>query len=401
MTQNGKSDPAVPYPFGCADRLEVDDAYAVLRQQETMARVRLPFGEDAWLATRYSDVKAVLGDPRFSRAATVGRDEPRVTQQQLGTGILSMDPPDHTRLRRPVAKAFTARRAELLRPATVATANELIDHMVSIGPPIDLVEHFAAPLPVRVICGLLGVPADDQDLFRKWSEAFVSSTSLSPEKIREYIGNLYSYISGLIAQRRVTPSDDLITAMVQARDNREEFTEQEMVELAAGLLAAGHETTVLQISNFMYVLMRHPAEMERLKRDLSLIPSAVEELLRFVPLFATSTFARYATEDVRLGGTLVSAGDPVVPSLTSANRDPSVFTDPDRLDVTRAQNPHLGFGHGSHHCIGARLARMELQVAVETLLTRLPNLRLAVSDDQQLWKEGLILRGMETMPLTW
>jgi cytochrome P450 len=401
MTHSSKSDPALPYPFGGADRLEVDDAYAGLRQQETMARVRLPFGEDAWLATRYSDVKAVLGDPRFSRAATVGRDEPRVTQQQLGTGILSMDPPDHTRLRRPVAKAFTARRAELLRPATAATANELIDHMVSIGPPIDLVEHFAAPLPVRVICGLLGVPVGDQDLFRRWSEAFVSSTSLSPEKIREYIGELYTYISGLIAQRRVTPSDDLITAMVQARDDREEFTEQEMVELAAGLLAAGHETTVLQISNFMYVLMRHPAEMERLKSDLSLIPSAIEELLRFVPLFASSTFARYATEDVRLGGTLVRAGDPVVPSLTSANRDPSVFTDPDRLDVTRAQNPHLGFGHGSHHCIGARLARMELQVAVETLLTRLPNLRLAVSDDQHLWKEGLILRGMETMPLTW
>jgi cytochrome P450 len=401
MTHSSKRDPALPYPFGCADRLEVDDAYAGLRQQETMARVRLPFGEDAWLATRYSDVKAVLGDPRFSRAATVGRDEPRVTPQQLGTGILSMDPPDHTRLRRPVAKAFTARRAELLRPATAATANELIDHMVSIGPPLDLVEHFAAPLPVRVICGLLGVPVGDQDLFRRWSEAFVSSTSLSPEKIREYIGELYTYISGLIAQRRVTPSDDLITAMVQARDDREEFTEQEMVELAAGLLAAGHETTVLQISNFMYVLMRHPAEMERLKSDLSLIPSAIEELLRFVPLFASSTFARYATEDVRLGGTLVRAGDPVVPSLTSANRDPSVFTDPDRLDVTRAQNPHLGFGHGSHHCIGARLARMELQVAVETLLTRLPNLRLAVSDDQQLWKEGLILRSMETMPLTW
>jgi cytochrome P450 len=312
-----------------------------------------------------------------------------------------MDPPDHTRLRRPVVKAFTARRAELLRPATAATANELIDHMLSIGPPVDLVEHFATPLPVRVICGLLGVSVGDQNLFRKWSEAFVSTTSLSPEKIQEYIGNLYAYISGLIAQRRVTPSDDLITAMVQARDDREEITEQEMVELAAGLLAAGHETTVLQISNFMYVLMRHPAEMERLKGDLSLVPSAVEELLRFVPLFASSTFARYATEDVQLGDTLVRAGDPVVSSLTSANRDPSVFTDPDRLDVTRAPNPHFGFGHGSHHCIGARLARMELQVAVETLLIRLPNLRLAVSDDQRLWKEGLLLRGMESMPVTW
>ncbi|GIF26708.1 cytochrome P450 [Actinoplanes tereljensis] len=401
MTQNGTSDPALPYPFGCADRLEVDNAYGALRQQETMARVRLPFGEDAWLATRYPDVKAVLGDPRFSRAATVGRDEPRVTQQQLGTGILSMDPPDHTRLRRPVLRAFTARRVELLRPATVATANELIDRMESIGPPVDLVEHFATPLPVRVICGLLGVPVGDQDLFRTWSEAFISSTSLSPEKIQEYIGNLYSYISGLIAQRRVTPSDDLLTAIVQAHDDREEITEQEMVELAAGLLAAGHETTVLQISNFMYVLMRHQAEREKMTGDPSLIPSAVEELLRFVPLFASSTFARYATEDVRVGGTLVRAGDPVVPSLTSANRDPSVFTDPDRLDVTRAANPHFGFGHGAHHCIGARLARMELQVSLETLLTRLPNLRLAADDDQELWKEGLILRGMKSMPVTW
>jgi cytochrome P450 len=183
VTRDRKDDQAVPYPFGSPDRLAVDGAYAELRDREEMARVRLPFGEEAWLATRYSDVKAVLGDPRFSRAATVGRDEPRVTPQQLGTGILSMDAPDHTRLRHPVVKAFTARRAELLRPAAAAMANDPIDHMVAMGPPADLAEQFAAQLPVGVICNLLGVPVSDQHIFRKWSEAFVSSTSLSPEQI--------------------------------------------------------------------------------------------------------------------------------------------------------------------------------------------------------------------------
>ncbi|MEV4641764.1 cytochrome P450 [Actinoplanes sp. NPDC049548] len=388
-----------PYPFSEPDRLHLDPLYARLRRTEPVTRVRLPFGEDAWLATRYQDVRTVLGDPRFSRAASVGRDEPRTTPQQIGGGMLAMDPPDHSRLRRLVAKAFTARRVEELRPATTAIANELVDAMT---PPADLVDHFATPLPVRVICRLLGVPHTDQDLFRTWSEAIVSTTSLSPQQIEEYIGNLHAYMAGLIAQRRVTPTDDLIGALVQARDDdNDRLTEQEMVELAAGLLAAGHETTVTQIPNFVYVLLTNPAKLAELRADPELVPAAVEELLRYVPLGVSSVFARYAVEDVELSGVLVKAGEPVLGSLSAANRDDAVFTDPEELDFARESNPHMGFGHGVHHCLGAQLARMELQVALHTLLTRLPGLRLAVDEKDLPWKSGLLVRGLRAMPVTW
>jgi cytochrome P450 len=390
------------YPFSDPDRLQLDPFYARLREQEPVTRVRLPFGEDAWLATRYQDVRTVLGDARFSRAACVGRDEPRTTPQQIGGGILAMDAPDHTRLRRLVAKAFTARRVEQLRPDTTAIARELIDAMTAGGSPADLVEEFATPLPVRVICRLLGVPPEDQGDFRTWSEAIVSTTSLAPEQIMAYLGSLHSYMARLIAQRRETPTDDLIGALVQARDSdNDRLSEQEMVELAAGILAAGHETTVTQIPNFVYVLLTHPEQLARLKADPALIGTAVEELMRFVPLGAASSFARYALEDVELGGVLVRAGEPVIGSLSSANRDGEVFADPDRLDLSRPDNPHIGFGHGVHHCLGAQLARMELQVALTTLLERLPELALAVDEKELRWKSGLLVRGLRSMPVTW
>jgi cytochrome P450 len=394
--------PARPYPFGEPDRLNLHSAYAELRRQEPVTRVQLPFGEPAWLVTRHADVKVVLGDPRFSRAASVGRDEPRTTHRQIGTGILAMDPPDHSRLRRLIAKAFTARRIELLRPEATDIANDLIDQMVAAGQPADLVERFSTPLPIMVICRLLGVPHTDQGLFRTWSEAIVSTTSLSPEQIQEYMANLHGYMAGLIAQRRVAPTDDLIGALVEVRDtDNDRLTEQEMVELAAGLLAAGHETTVTQISNFMYVLLTHPDRLAQLRADPELIPDAVEELLRYVPLGAAAAFARYATEDLELGGVHIRAGEPVVAALSSANRDAEVFDDPDELDFTRTSNPHVGLGHGVHHCVGAQLARMELQVALRTLLERLPELHLAVDAQELPWKSGLLVRGLRAMPVAW
>jgi cytochrome P450 len=402
MTDTQQVGTARSYPFSQPDRLHLDPLYAQLRRTEPLVRIRMPFGEEAWLATRYADVKTVLGDPRFSRAASVGRDEPRITPRQIGGGILSMDPPDHSRLRRLVAKAFTARRVELLRPGATAIATELIDAMVAEGPPVDLVARFATPLPVRVICELLGVPAADQDRFHTWSEAIVSTTSLTPQQIAGYLDNLHDYMAGLIAQRRVTPTDDLIGALVQARDgDNDRLSEQEMVQLAAGLLAAGHETTVTQIPNFVYILLSNPDQLALLRSTPALVPGAVEELMRYVPLGVAAAFARYATEDIDLGGVLVRGGDPVIASLSSANRDGEVFEDPDRFDVTREVNPHIGFGHGVHHCLGAQLARMELQVALDTLLKRLPALRLAVAEKDLDWKTGLLVRGLRSMPVTW
>ncbi|MEV1289165.1 cytochrome P450 [Micromonospora sp. NPDC049679] len=402
MTDTRQANAAHAYPFNPPDRLNVDPFYVQLRRQEPLIRVRLPFGEEAWLATRHADVRTVLGDPRFSRAASVGRDEPRITPRQMEGGILSMDPPEHTRLRRLVAKAFTARRVEQLRPRARQVADELLARMIAAGPPADLVEDFATPLPITVICELLGVPLADQDRFHVWSEAIVSTTSLTPEQIRGYIDNLYAYMAELVAQRRRQPTDDLIGALVQARDaDHDRLTETEMVQLAAGLLAAGHETTVTQIPNFVYVLLTHPDELARLRAEPELVPGAVEELLRYVPLGVASSFARYALEDVELGGVLVRAGEPVVGSLSSANRDGEVFADPDALDFTRAANPHLGFGHGVHHCIGAQLARMELQVALAALLHHLPGLRLAVPEPSLEWKSGMLVRGLRTMPVAW
>ncbi|MFI7552544.1 cytochrome P450 [Micromonospora sediminimaris] len=393
---------ARPYPFSPPDRLNLDPLYAELRRVEPLTRVRLPFGEAAWLATRYADVRMVLGDARFSRAASVGRDEPRLTPRQIEGGILSMDPPEHTRLRRLVAKAFTARRVEQLRPRTRQIADELVDAMVTAGPPADLVEHFATPLPIQVICELLGVPFADRHLFHVWSEAIVSTTSLSPEQIHEYLDNLYGYIGELVQQRRREPTDDLICAMVRARDEHQDrFTEQEVVQLAAGLLAAGHETTVTQLPNFAYVLLTHPEQLAWLRAEPARLPTAIEELMRYVPLGVASAFARYATEDVEVGGVLVRAGEPVIGSLSSANRDETVFADPDRLDLGRATNPHIGFGHGVHHCLGAQLARMELQVGIGTLVARMPELRIAVPESELTWKSGMIVRGLARMPVTW
>ncbi|GFJ82099.1 cytochrome P450 [Phytohabitans houttuyneae] len=206
------------YPFSAPDRLHLDPFYAQLRRTEPLTRVRMPFGEEVWLATRHSDVRTVLGDPRFSRAASVGRDEPRITPRPIEGGMLSMDPPEHSRLRRLIAKAFTARRVELLRPRTRQIADGLIDRMVEDGPPADLVERFATPLPITVICELLGVPVEDQEHFDAWSEAIVSTTSLTPEEIKRYLESLWGYMAGLIAERRVRPTDDLIGALVPARD---------------------------------------------------------------------------------------------------------------------------------------------------------------------------------------
>jgi len=389
------------FPFSDTERLEPDPMFATLRAEQPLSRVQLPYGEPAWLATRYEDIKVVLGDPRFSRAAGVGRDEPRMRLHQAQEGsILSMDPPDHSRLRRLVMKAFTVRRVEELRPRAQEIADGLVDAMVAKGSPADVVADFGLPLPITVICELLGVPFEDRTDFRLWSDAFLSTTKFTPQEVYECVGKLREYMAGLIAQRRETPTDDLIGALVLARDNEDRLSEEELLSLTQGLLVAGHETTASQIPNFVYVLLTHPEQLARLRADLSLVPKAVEELMRYVPLGQGPGIARYALEDIELGGVLVRAGEPVLPAIHSANRDVSVYTDPDVLDLLRQEASHVGFGHGAHHCLGAPLARMELQVAVDTLLRRFPELHLAEGEDIE-WKAGLATRGPARMLVTW
>ncbi|GLZ38855.1 cytochrome P450 [Actinokineospora sp. NBRC 105648] len=386
------------YPFNKQEGLDLDPAYRAARETPGMIRVQMPFGEPAWLATRYEDARFVLGDRRFSRALATTSDEPRTQSYQRAGGILAMDPPDHTRLRVLIASAFTVRRVEKLRPRVRELAEGLLRDMVAAGAPADLVDAFALPLPVQVICELLGVPAEDRHLFRAWSDALLSTSSLTLEEYQRNDSELRAYIAGLVALRRAEPADDLMSALIAARaEDEDRLSETELVELCVAVLVAGHETTATQIPNFAHVLLANPDRLAQLRADPGLIPAAVEELLRFIPLGAGSAFARYATEDVQVGEVLVRAGEPVLAAIGSANHDDARFPAADTLRFDREETSHLGFGHGVHHCLGAPLARLELQEALRALVT-LDGLREA---SEPVWKTQMLVRGPRSMPVAW
>jgi cytochrome P450 len=390
------------FPFSEPGELDVDPLLAELRRDEPLSRVQLAYGEPAWLATRYEDARVVLGDPRFSRAAATGRDEPRSRFHRGEPGnIMSLDPPDHSALRRIVSRAFTTRRVEELRPRAQEIADTLAGAMLAQGPPADLVEGFGFPLPTTVICELLGVPAGDRGRFRVWADAFLSTTKFTPAEVGEHVQSLNDYMDGLIAQHREDRRDDLIGVLVAACDDEDRLPAEAVRSLAVALLVAGHETTATQIPNFAYTLLTHPERMAELHANPDLVPQAVEELMRHVPLGGGTSVARYALEDAEVGGVTVRAGEAVVVQLSSANRDESVYSRPDEIDLARQESPHLGFGYGPHHCLGAPLARMELQVAVRTLLARFPGLRLAGTGRDIDWKAGVSTRGPARMLVAW
>ncbi|MFE7108436.1 cytochrome P450 [Streptomyces sp. NPDC057575] len=394
-----KADAApLAYPFNTPEGLQLAEAYEHVRERPGLLRVQMPYGEPAWLVTRYADARLVLGDQRFSRAAAASHDEPRQSEGQRDGGILGMDPPDHTRLRSLVAKAFTVRQVEKLRPQVRELTAGLLDELETAGPPADLVDLFALPLPVAVICRMLGVPTEDRPRFRVWSDDALSTSSLTAEEFDASREELRGYMAGLIDQHRRAPQDDLMTALIEARDGGDRLSELELVDLCVGILVAGHETTASQIPNFVLTLLDHPDQLARLRAEPELVPNAVEELLRFVPLGSGAGQPRYATEDIEVGGTLVRAGSPVLVAVGAANRDALRFTAPGVLDIAREGNQHLGFGHGVHHCLGAPLARLELQEALAALITRFPELRLA---GDVTWKSEMLVRGPRVMPVEW
>lgn len=386
------------YPFNTAEGLALAEEYEQVRNRPGLLRVRMAYGEPAWLVTRYEEARLVLGDLRFSRAEGYKHDEPRQGEGRRDSGILGMDPPDHTRLRSLVAKAFTVRQVEKLRPQVRELTAGLLDRMEAAGPPVDLVEEYALPIPVAVICRMLGVPEEDRPQFRVWSDAALSTSSLTAEEFDANRDELRAYMAGLIAQHRAEPRDDLMTALIEARDGGDRLSELELVDLCVGILVAGHETTASQIPNFVHTLLDHPGEWQRLGAEPGLIDSAVEELLRFVPLGSGAGQPRYAKEDIEVGGTLVRAGSPVLVAVGAANRDALRFSAPGKLDLSRASNQHLGFGHGVHHCLGAPLARLELQEALGALTARFPDLRLA---GDIVWKGEMLVRGPRVMPVGW
>ncbi|MBV2357069.1 cytochrome P450 [Streptomyces sp. J2-1] len=396
MTQTENA--PLAYPFNSSQDLALSEAYDRARDTPGLLRVQMAYGEPAWLATRYADARLVLGDQRFSRAMGLEHDEPRASEARRDSGILSMDPPDHTRLRSLVAKAFTVRQVEKLRPQVRELTSGLLDAMEAAGAPADLVDLYALPIPVAVICRLLGVPEEDRPRFREWSDAALSTSSLTAEEFLRNRDELRAYMAKLIDGHREQPRDDLMTALIEARDHGDRLSELELVDLCVGILVAGHETTATQIPNFVLTLLDHPGELQRLREKPELIGGAVEELLRFVPLGSGAGMPRYATEDVEVGGTLVRAGEPVLVAIGAANRDALRFSDAGTLDLSRTSNAHMGFGHGVHHCLGAPLARLELQEAIGALVARFPGLRVA---GDVTWKTEMLVRGPRVLPVAW
>jgi cytochrome P450 len=393
--------PRAPH-FPTAERpgLDPDPLLAELRERAPVARVQYPYGEECWLVTRYDDVKAVLTDTRFSRAATIGADVPRnspVNLQSQSGSIAAMDPPDHVRLRKLVSPAFTVRAAERLRPRTEEIAASLLDDLVAAGPPAELVESYALPLPIAVISELLGVPFADRERFRAWADAFMTTSSPSGDKIRDAHANITAYLRDRIAHQRQDPSDDLLGTLIAVHDEGDRLDENELVNLAFTVLVGGFETTASQIAKGIYCLLLHPEQLDALRDDPQLVPGAVEEVLRFISLGPGGGLPWIARDDVELGGVTIHAGEPVVAAPGAANRDEAVFADADSFDIRRAENLHVAFGHGAHYCLGANLARMEMQVALGALVARFPGLRLAPGADAARWRVGTAIWGLEQL----
>jgi len=389
------------YPFGPVRALDLHPRYAELCREEPVSRVRMPFGGEAWLLTGYAETRQFLADPRFSSLEATKPDTARVTPLPLRPGnLLTMDPPDHTRIRRVVAKAFTMRRVELLRDRIRDVVDEQLDLLVARGPSADLVASLAVPLPVVMICELFGIPYADRERFRRYTDVFVATTAHDAVEIDRSRTALEEYFQELLEQRRSCPTDDLVSTLLEAM-NTERLTLLEAARTGIGVLMAGHETSLSMISNSCFLLLSHRELYARLVANPSLLPAAVEELLRYIPLRSTGSFPRRATEDVELGGVLIRKGETVIFQRASADRDERVFTCPEKIDLARRPNPHLGFGHGAHHCLGASLAKVELSLALEGLIRRFPDLRLAVPGDEVPWKPGLIARCPARIEVTW
>ncbi|MFI6345335.1 cytochrome P450 [Streptomyces sp. NPDC050560] len=390
------------FPFSQAHALDLDPQLAELRRLEPVSRVRLPYGGDGWLVTRHAEVRTVLSDQRFSRAATRNRDYPRVMPaRNEDNSLMGMDPPDHTRLKSLAIRAFTRRSAQQSRPHIQETVDGLLDAIAAEGPGADLVDGLATPLPATVVSGLLGITVEDCAFLRTNLETAMATQSRSPAEIDAASTRIREYFAELIAHRDANPTDDVFGTLVRAHADEYQLSPEEIIAFGFSLIAGGEGTSAHQLACSLYVLLTHPEHMAALRDDPDLVPGAVEELLRFVPLGTVAGFPRIALEDVELGGVLIREGESVLVHLGSANRDESVFADPGALDFHRAQNQHVAFGYGVHLCIGAQIARTMLQVAVGTLVRRFPGLALAVPAADVEWKRGGLSRGPVELKVTW
>ncbi|MEQ4719439.1 cytochrome P450 [Nonomuraea sp. B19D2] len=394
------------YPFPRATALEPPQEWAELQERCPVAHVRLPSGDSAQLMTRYDDVRSVLADTRFQRG---GEGAARVSTTEDG-GIFSRNSTtrlregeDHLRWRRLLSKSFTIRKMEAWRPRVQRMADELVDDMVKSGSPANLSVQLGLPLPVRVICALVGAPSQDQDKFAHWSQVMLTLTRYTQEEVLKTYEEFGAYVSALVEEKRADPGDDLLSELTQISDSEDgRLSHEELITTVMALLLAGHETTSNMIAIMAAMLLSEPERYQAVIDDPGLIPGTVEEVLRLDTTLSVIGFPRVATEDSEFSGTVVPAGGTVIPCRPAANRDPRKFDDPERFDPRRENaGQHLGFGAGPHYCLGQPLARLELQVVLGTLTRRLPTLRLRDSAGELRLRTGLLSGGLQDVWVAW
>ncbi|SDG21795.1 Cytochrome P450 [Lentzea fradiae] len=379
-------------------------AITALRATHPVSPMLFPDGHEGWLITGYEAVRQALADTRFSSRQDIGPlhmpfptpGMPPATEpspQEPGL-FISMDPPDHTRLRRKLTGAFTVRRMKALEEGIAEIVERRLDHLAGLTPPVDLVREFALPVPSLVICEMLGVPYADRDTFQTNSSRFMERDIALEDKMAAYVA-LSTYLAQLVADKRAEPADDLLSDL--ARD--EDLSVEELTGMAFLLLLAGHETTANMLALGTFALLEHPGQAEALRTAPELVPDAVEELLRY--LTVVDIFFRYAVEDIEFHGETIRAGSTVVLSLLAGNHDPERYGDADSLDVHRNARGHLAFGHGVHQCLGQQLARVEMRAGFEGLLRRFPSLRLAVPAREVRLRTDMNIYGVHALPVTW
>ncbi|MEU4229157.1 cytochrome P450 [Nonomuraea sp. NPDC026600] len=394
------------YPFRNPTALEPPEEWANLREGRPVAPIRLASGDEALLLTRYDDVKQVLSDPRFTRhldAANAARTTANASGgpfAQRRSGMAASVGEGHQRWRRLIGRAFTAKRVAAMAPRMAAMSEQLIDAMVAQGPPADLVSGLGFPLPVWVICDLLGVPNEDRFRFAYWSDTLMNLSKYEQKEVDAAQAEFNEYFAAHIAAKQAQPGDDLISDLLALVEEDDLMTEAVVLGTGQSLLVAGHETTANMIGKMVAMLLADRRQWERLLADPSLVRSAVEETLRFDanPGFG---MPRYITEEIEVGGTTLPPGTTVVCSMASANRDGQAFEDAGDMNVSRSPNAHLSFGAGPYSCVGQALARTELQTVLSVLLRRLPSLELAVPARELARREGLLVGGLQQVPVRW
>ena len=391
------------FPFVRANPCLPCSEYAELRATEPVARITLPTGHSAWLVTRHDYVARVLADPRFSRGALMAADAPRLLPLPPGgKSLFFMDPPEHSRVRQLLAHAFQPRSVERLRPNVQDITEELLDSLAAAGQPGDLLAHVAQPLTLRVLSAMLGVASEDVAEFGAWVHDMLSFDTSTPDQMMAAAGQLNAYLTASIESQRADLRDSLLGDLVSAHDGDDRLSDEELFGVIHDLLGAGYKPMTAEIVHVVLAVLREPERLPLLHDQPELVPTAAEELLRHSQSAGGGLGSvRLATEDVEIGGVMIRAGEPVIPSLNAANLDETVFTDVGCVEFTRAPNPHLAFGNGIHHCLGAHIGRIELQSLLAALARRFPKLRLAIPEDELAWSPMPVFRTPVVLPVTW